>query len=443
MVYPVKAKFKDLIKNDIEYNDLKLFVNDIEDLLSIIIIEYMYSPNNLAEIPSGKFLPIPNYRSIINYLKEEEILYVNEHYSYTKHFSKSYGFTDNFKSVEHKVEFQLKVSKSLSDVNKLEKSIKERLSNDFKKLKVVCTPKLDIKYKDKKGEEFYDFKKYLKDCLYTFALDAGAIYYHWLGSNLYSNFTEISTFNRDKCLSIDGDKMASKTIKSPLPLFLAKWIKINGNIDDHYEFTEYFENLIKDKFYSNLRNDYEANKNRYKKKDVNFHYSNKNVKVFVNEVLFGDNGQDESNYSFYRRYPLIFDIIKDQDKLLFRNELVELQSDFLFNVVVKRIYSEVDAVIIACEDQIYYSEKYSEQIDKIWEEEMQTLLDSIHALEDEIIIVDDAIEYFKGPAYKRHNKKVQVFEGVFNAKTIEDQNVIKRDTESTIKWDDLGEEIDL
>jgi hypothetical protein len=73
----------------------------------------------------------------------------------------------------------------------------------------------------------------------------------------------------------------------------------------------------------------------------------------------------------------MFDIV---DRLRFKmyDELVLMETDFIMNQMVATLYSQVRGIkILTCHDEIYFQEKFKEQVTEIWIEGLQSLYDQL------------------------------------------------------------------
>lgn len=429
----LEIEFSGLINfKRIHYNGIKLSGYYFRNILSLIANKYMWSKEGqeCVNISAKQLCSIGgnNYRQYLNWLKENEIVYIIEHYSKEKKKSKQYGFTNRFKSIQHDVSFKVKYEKrKRSDKNSIPASLKKRVAEDFKKLEVVNRPKLKVNFVDEDGNTHYDFKNYLKDCYNIYCIANKVYFYHWKDNRLYSNFHQISSVNRARCFSFGG-KLLNKDIKSSYPTFLAKWLKEKTDVSDYYEFHEYCFNVFRGDIYSQLTEDYEKHRNMGLVKNFEnrqkIKYEREDIKEFFQIVINGKNGKNEINYSFFARYPLIFEAIKKfkegKHKSAFFLELSALESDFLFNVIINRLNNEVPGIKIATvHDQIYYDERYSEAVKEIWNEEMAKLYDSIYIFPEEINVpredieeFDDIEEFNEVDEVEDHNYDYDVFDDV-------------------------------
>jgi len=74
-------------------------------------------------------------------------------------------------------------------------------------------------------------------------------------------------------------------------------------------------------------------------------------------------------------YPKQF---KNGEKDKMYHTLVKLETDFIFNKVCKRVYNEIPGIqLLTCHDEIYFEERFYEQVLKIWAEELEKIYHKI------------------------------------------------------------------
>jgi len=55
-------------------------------------------------------------------------------------------------------------------------------------------------------------------------------------------------------------------------------------------------------------------------------------------------------------------------------ELVQLETDFIFNTICKRLYTEIPEIkILTCHDQIYFENRFMGEVRPIWESELKKI----------------------------------------------------------------------
>jgi len=112
------------------------------------------------------------------------------------------------------------------------------------------------------------------------------------------------------------------------------------------------------------------------------HISKDKAKELFQQWLNGDNGAiNLVNYIFKCYYGDIQSMVdqhKNGDKKFMYYQLVKMETNFIFNVICSRLYSEIPSIqILTCHDEIYFEEKYLEQVEIIWNEELMKIYDQL------------------------------------------------------------------
>jgi hypothetical protein len=170
----------------------------------------------------------------------------------------------------------------------------------------------------------------------NFAVDCirvGQIYYHFDDyGRFHTPFTILPKNIRNNCLTIDNNDISEIDIPNSQPLFLLKLIGMNRHIPVEEVEYELFSDLVRDGvFYQHLSK-------------VCGNKSLKEVKKNVFEILFGYNIQNSTSRIFSGFFPSIFNFLKvikkeHGDYRWVSHQLQRLESDFIFNRVIKKIYS--------------------------------------------------------------------------------------------------------
>ena len=252
-MYTIKQiRFKEL---DTLLLNSGLQVNVFHKIITLLANKYLMNEGNTVSINSKYFLGINHkYRDYINFLKREDIIMINEHYSNNTKtgFTKRYGFSDYFKNLDHKVEIDIGFypSSTQSKKNIVDTTIKGKLKRDFKHLSIPSKPKPS--YNSFNGVNILDFKKYLSDYINLTLLKRKQGFYNWKGSRLYTNFISCSSKTRSQ-FNINGNKISNFDIKSSHPLFICK--VINDNYNNHsWETLGFIHEVLYEDIYQELMN---------------------------------------------------------------------------------------------------------------------------------------------------------------------------------------------
>jgi len=87
--------------------------------------------------------------------------------------------------------------------------------------------------------------------------------------------------------------------------------------------------------------------------------------------------------TYYGDVQSIVDQHKNHDKKFMYYQLVAMETNFIFNTICARLYSEIPAIkILTCHDQIYFEKRYHAQVEAIWIEELKKVYDQLPSHED-------------------------------------------------------------
>ena len=211
----------------------------------------------------------------------------------------------------------------------------------------------------------------LKTRNYSFTYDGG---------RLLTPFVQLSKDVRENYIYFEN-QLVGLDIKNSFPLWLSVWL-VKNDITVDYDTKEFFCEVLSGTFYNglihrfnkskDLFNNTEEEKPMMTKQDLKEHFM-----VWLN----GDNGRNNlSNYVFKCYFPEIFDFVSAKKcgrKDFMYYELVQLETDFIFNTICKRLYTEIPGIkILTCHDQIYVEDRFIKEVRHIWDEEIT----NIHSL---------------------------------------------------------------
>lgn len=374
-----------------------LSTNILQSVLSLITSKYVYCKYETVKIHHKKFSNISNdYRKYLNHLRDQGIILIDESYEKGLH-SKGYMFTDYFK--QYAVIDVLKLEETDIKPSNHEKLnvdplVMEKIVSDFKDIKIKSDPiQKNVLFYDDDGEPVVKFRQYLINIINLYRLKTENYSFTYNGGRLFTPFVQLSKEVRENHIYFENQLMGLD-IKNSFPLWLTAWLVKNGITLD-YDTKEFFSEVLSGTFYNglifkfnkckDLFNNTEEEKPIMTKQDVKEHFM-----IWLN----GDNSRKNlSNYVFKCYFPEIFDFVSTRkcgrkDFMYF--ELVQLETDFIFNILCKRLYSEIPGIkILTCHDQIYFEDRFIGEVHPIWESELR----KIHAwisvkYEDEEIAVD-------------------------------------------------------
>jgi len=375
-------------KKEIEYKGTTLSTRTLQTLLSFITNKYIYNRNEgeYVEIMASKFHRIvSDYKPYLEYMKDMNIIIIDYKYEVGKS-SRRYAFNNYFKENAEIIEM---VNDSEYKYNRkhicIEPDVLEHLEKDYKSINVNDNYIEKKSKTNKDGIEIYNFKSYITNMVNIKLLKDKRGYFN-LDYRIYNPFVFLSEDVRTRNITFNS-KLTNLDIRSSFPLFLAVWC-VNNGIEQNYEYKEYIEGLKEGTFYLMLADKLNNVKDTNNKTDISKpYYSKGSAKIAFSTWLNGDNvnknGQirnDDINYVFNKYFNSIMDMIikHKKDRNTFYFLLAELEADFIFNTICKRLYKEIKGIrILTCHDAIYFEGEYLNQVEKIWNQELQKLYDKI------------------------------------------------------------------
>jgi len=356
----------------------------LQTILSFITSKYIYSSFETVSIHSTDFNQISgSYRLYLNYLKDKDIIRINE--SYKKDVvTKKYMFTDSFKELA--IIDGLKIENSdikLSNPEKLniEPWIMKKIESDFKDIQIKNIPVAkDLRFIDDEGNLIINFRKYLLNEFNLYRLRTMHYSFTYDGGRIYTPYVQLSNDVRENHIYFEN-QLVGLDIKNSFPLWLSVWLVQKGITMD-YDTKKFFSEVQSGTFYNELILKFDKAKDLFSNTEEE---KTKMTKQVVKEQfmiwLNGDNGKNNlSNYVFKCYFPEIFDFVetkKSGRRDFMYYELVSLETDFIFNFICKRLYTEIPEIkILTCHDQIYFEERFTKEVKLIWDEEIK----KIHSL---------------------------------------------------------------
>ncbi|WP_297085429.1 hypothetical protein [uncultured Draconibacterium sp.] len=392
-----------------------LSTQTLNSILALITQKYFYNEYQTVKIHSNNFRRISSdYTLYLNYLERNEIIKVINHYIIGKEPNK-YMFHDIFKRYAkiHDITYlpnDPEANKKSEYLIPINEKVKKRLSKDFRSVQTINIPilnnKIDIK------PDIYDLKSYISSYDGFERIKTGCTYYHWKSGRLNTSFVNCSKNVRLNNFAFNGDKLASLDVPSSFPLFLSIWCVKKGIDITDYEFIKWCSYIKrgrdsngKSTVYKELRTllnkmkdtdgqeIYDEKLNAYTKKEKPF-YSNSTSKLAFQQWLNGKEKNNVTNNVFKYYFRSMFDIV-DRLKFKMYDELVVLETDFIMNQMVAKLYSEIRGIkILTCHDEIYFQDKFKTQVTEIWNEGLKSLYDQLPDDEFDDDDFFDGIEVF-------------------------------------------------
>lgn len=397
------------INEKLEIRGLSLIT--LNSILSLMINKYIYSETESIRINSKQLqLKSNDYKEYLNILKECGIIIWNNYEVGVK--SRDFFFTEKFKETST-------ILKIVSDADdeqtrldqdntiNIEPRINQRLLNDLESVSVDLSKIKKEYYIDSKTDkEIYEFKKYIRSYLNAYRLKNKQLFFNWKSKRLYTPFTYCNSLVRLNAFNFNEDKLATIDIPSSHPLFLSLWALENGIDKNDYDFKQFCswikQGREKNKsiFYKELRERFDKMRNTDNKEIYNpelniftvydkKHLTYDDSKLFFMRWLNSDYKNDFIHNTFKQYFPEL-DRIKQTNMY---NKIVEMESRFIFNVIIPKLYELGGIRILTCHDQIYFQEKYLNDVHKIWFDFINKLYEKLPGsttdsdIEDNIIIM--------------------------------------------------------
>ena len=335
----------------------------IIDIVHNLILKTYLKKENIFSLSSlilrekyGKY-----YNYYMDFLIQKNILILIKEYFNGKN-ARIYKLNDNifkekinrYKNTDKIILKKYKTAVSFiekTDISKnlIHPEIKKRLVSDLFSVKVEFEKAIFFLDETEQDDDTYNRNKYSVECI-----NDTHIFYHFDSyGRMHTNFTILKSFIRKNCLKIDNLNTIELDISNSQPLFLYNIIKNTPNNIDKYEFDLFKYLVINGKLYDFIN-------------DNSPFETKKEAKQLTYRVLFGRNYNTKEDSYFKMMFPTIYQFIKNWKKekgdyRFLSYELQRLESDFIFNKVIKKLYSLDDEIkIITVHDSIIVNTKYKD-----------------------------------------------------------------------------------
>lgn len=267
--------------------------------------------------------------------------------------------------------------------NRYETSITEMKQSsirpDIRQKLIDSLDKIQIDYdgavnylNDMKNKKFIDDSKYQRNMISVENINDKNIYHNFDDyGRFHTNYTILKKEIRNEFLTINNEMIAEVDINNSQPLFFAVILKkhldyINGDTRKYFD-------LVKSGL---LYEDIIANSCLTKRCEA---------KELIYKVLFGDNlkSSKKVNRIFKNLYPSVHEYILEFKEMKknykeLSHELQKMESDFIFNNVIKEIYESCPGIVLfTVHDSIIFPKSYKNKIDTIFNKHFQKLIKNI------------------------------------------------------------------
>jgi hypothetical protein len=367
---PIELEFLTEVKK-ITFNNKNLKTTYLIDIISNMLLKYYFKKENLfalnAEVLKSKYGFYYNY--YIDFLVQEGYI--------TKVLNHKSGITSRLyclnesllvnKIKRHKTFDKILIKKFINNFNNIELKEENELNELNRKLiedlfKVSIEYDNSILYLNKiiSDRDIYNRNIYSIDSIYN-----KHIFYHFdKYGRLHTNFTILKSFVRKNFLKIENEDIVEFDIANSQPLFLAKLIYDTDSKWVNKDELELFIYLTKNgKYYQYLMDNCKVR-------------NKKEIKEITYKVLFGRNHHNSKYDKLFKTlFPTIHNFIKiykqsKNDYRVLSHDLQKMESEFIFNTVIKKIYdTDSNIPIITIHDSIITNYSNKDIVKTIFETE--------------------------------------------------------------------------
>lgn len=352
-----------------DFKDKKLKSAYIIDLIHTLILKYYFKKENLFHLSSiilkDKYGYLYNY--YIDWLTDNNILILVQNYLKGKN-TRVYKLneiiiSDKINRYRNTDKVLLKKYKNaISDIeseknssNKIIPEVKVKLIQDLYSVKIEYEKSIYFLDSTLQDVDIYNRNKYSVECI-----KQNQLFYHFDDfGRFHTNFTILKSFIRKNCLKIEDDETFEIDIKNSQPLFLNLIIKEEKHNIDPNEL-----NLFKCLTTSGVFYDYLIEHSGLKEKKI--------IKECIYKVFFGKNANSKCDKFFKKFFPTIHSFIKEfkfknKNYKILAHKLQYLESNLIFNKIVKEIYEQHNQIkLITIHDSIVSAKKYRPIIEEIF-----------------------------------------------------------------------------
>lgn len=368
-------RLDDILKsNKKEYKGINLKKTYLVDIIHNLILRYYFRKENIFSLSS--LILKEKYGSKYNYymdfLIDNEIIVLIKDYFKGKNVRiyklnesiingsiSRFVNTDRILLKKYKSTVESIIENDI-ETNRIHPLIKVKLIEDLFSVQIDFEKSLYFLNNTVQDKDVYNKNKYSVE-----SIKDKHIFYHFDSyGRLHTNFTILKSFIRKNCLTIDGGETCEIDIKNSQPLFLSKMIEENADIKvDEDELT-----LFKYLTWNGLFYQYIIDNSDISDK--------KQSKEITYKVIFGKNYSNKYDKLFKSLFPTIHRFIqiykrKEGDYRVMSHRLQNMESEFVFNKVIKRVYeSYPDIKMFTVHDSVIFSKENFSRIKEIFDLEM-------------------------------------------------------------------------
>lgn len=366
----------------IQYKDINLKCSYLISIIHELLVKHYFNNNfeisfNLSSVILRKKYG-EHYNYYIQYLCDNGFMsLISDYYAGKK--TKTYKLDSNYlydvirwKNFDN---FLLKKSKnryetSITEMSKslIHPDVRQRLVDSLTKIQIDYIGSID--YLDNlKKSNLIDDSKYQKNIISVENINMKNIYFNFDDyGRFHTNFTILKKEIRNKYLTINNEILTEVDIKNSQPLFFAVLLKdelskINVDTQNYFDLVKnglLYDDIVQNSILS----------------------TRDEAKELIYKVLFGNNVRSnrKENKIFKNLYPSVYEYILEFKDLqenykILSHELQRLESDFVFNKVIKEIYETYpDIILFTVHDSIIFPISYKDKIETIYNKHFQNLI---------------------------------------------------------------------
>lgn len=371
------------------YKGVNLKTDYLINIINELILKYYFHKNDLIDKEVkfnmwSKLLRIKygsKYNYYINYLRDQGFMFlVSDYYKNKKArtyklntkeliYIKKCSVNDTILLKKTSKEY-LKKTFLYYNNSTIDIEIREKLVNDLYNIK-LDTESAKKYMDDLRDSRDISYNKYMKNIISIDNIDSGNIFFKFDEyGRMHTNFTILKKHLRQNFLTINNSIIDEIDLSNSQPLFLTVLMKKEMATKKLFSksVSRYIDLVQNGLIYEEL-----IHKGGLKDRNE--------AKIMMYKVLFGTNGHTKKeNKLFYSLFPNVFEFIKDY-KMVNNNyktlshRLQILESDFIFNKVVKHLYkSYPDISLFTIHDSICYPIKYRDDIREVFNYYRKNLL---------------------------------------------------------------------
>jgi hypothetical protein len=356
------------------YNGVNLKKTYLVDIVHNLILRYYFRKENIFSLSSLilKEKYGSNYNYYMDFLVKNEIIVLIKDYFVGKNV-RVYKLNETVISGEisrfvNRDRILLKKYKSTIEsiiendikTNRIDPIIKIRLIEDLFSVQIDFEKSMYFLNNTIQDPDVYNKNKYSVE-----SIKDRHIFYHFDSyGRLHTNFTILKSFIRKNCLTINKEETDEIDIKNSQPLFLSKMIDDDSNSNVNTNELNLFKYLTWNGLFYQYIIDNSDISNKKEAKEITY------------KVIFGKNYSNKYDRLFKNLFPTIYRFIqvyknKEGDYRVMSHRLQNLESEFVFNKVIKRVYESYPHIkIFTVHDSIIFSRNYQREIKEIFDQEM-------------------------------------------------------------------------